>query len=117
MTQFGLVLSVARSAGVIGAEHAFFEAGGGCARCNGSGYAGRLGIFEHRDVRGQVADLLVLERARFNPRAAERIVAAALAAGDAGARDLRGDGMLKAAMGLTTPEEVFAATMQETTAT
>jgi type II secretory ATPase GspE/PulE/Tfp pilus assembly ATPase PilB-like protein len=110
------VLAVARSSGILGvAEPAFFEAGGGCSHCSGSGYGGRLGIFEHRDVRGQVADLLVLERGRFDPRAAERVFAGALAAGDAGARDLRDDGMLKAAMGLTTPEEVLAATMQEST--
>jgi hypothetical protein len=33
--------------------------------------------------------------------------------GDLGSRTMREDGMLKAALGVTTPEEVFGATMEE----
>jgi type II secretory ATPase GspE/PulE/Tfp pilus assembly ATPase PilB-like protein len=32
--------------------------------------------------------------------------------GDPGARNMREDGILKAALGLTTPEEVYAATLE-----
>ena len=91
----------------------FHEAGGGCPQCNRSGYSGRVGIFEVREIRGEVADLLVRDRARFDPRSAELVFSGACACGDARARNLREDGMLKAALGLTTPEEVFGATMQE----
>ena len=35
-----------------------------------------------------------------------------MAKGDLGARSMREDGMLKAALGLTTPEEVFGATLE-----
>ena len=118
--RFGPLLDLVRHANAgPGAERTtteFFEAGGGCAACGRSGYAGRGGIFEFRELRPAVGDLLLRERSRFDPQAAEGVFAAALRAGDAGARGLRDDGMIKAAFGLTTPEEVFGATMESSAA-
>jgi type IV pilus assembly protein PilB len=94
-----------------GAAVAFFEAGGGCSACNRSGYAGRTGIFEFRDIRSAVADLLLRQGPRFDPAAAEAIFSAALIGGEVSARSMREDGIVKSSFGLTTPEEVFGATM------
>jgi len=114
--RFGPLVENARDAGVIrraeGGECAFFEAGGGCGACNRSGFWGRLGIFEYREIRGPVAEMLLQQRSRFDPRAAESAFGEAVAKGDLGARSMREDGMLKAALGLTTPEEVFGATLE-----
>jgi type II secretory ATPase GspE/PulE/Tfp pilus assembly ATPase PilB-like protein len=90
----------------------FYEAGGGCNACNRSGFAGRSGIFEFRDIRASVADLLLRQRTRFDPVAAESIFSEAVEGGDFGARSMREDGVLKAFLGITTPEEVFGATME-----
>lgn len=90
---------------------ALFEAGGGCPACNRSGFAGRLGIFEFREIRRPLAERLLRQRGRFDPAGAELLFSAAARAGDLGARGLREDGLVKAAFGMTTPEEVFGATM------
>jgi len=118
--RFGPLLDLVRHSGAAPAADraatGFFEAGGGCDACGRSGYAGRIGIFEFRELRPAVSDLLLRERSRFDPQAAEGVFAAAVHAGDAGARCLREDGMIKAAFGLTTPEEVFGATMESSAA-
>jgi type II secretory ATPase GspE/PulE/Tfp pilus assembly ATPase PilB-like protein len=110
--RYGRLIDHANSAGAVEFRD-FYEAGGGCSACNHSGYAGRSGIFELREIRGTVADLLMRQRSRFDPRAAEALFSSAVAAGDIGSRTMREDGMLKAALGFTTPEEVFGATMEE----
>jgi type II secretory ATPase GspE/PulE/Tfp pilus assembly ATPase PilB-like protein len=92
----------------------FCEAGGGCPGCNRSGFVGRLGIFEFREIRQPVSDQLLRQRNRFDPIAAEAAFSGAVHGGDLGARSLREDGILKASAGLTTPEEVFGATMEAT---
>ncbi len=112
---YRMLLAVARTSPAVaaaGEPGGFFEAGGGCAACNRSGYSGRCGIFEFREIRSAVADLLLRQRARFDPQAAEAVFAGALRGGDLGGRSLREDGMLKAALGLTTPEEVQGATLE-----
>ncbi len=93
-------------------EPVFYEAGGGCPLCHGSGFSGRTGIFEFRDMGSRLADLLVRQRSRFDPAAAEAMFGNAVAAGDVGARNMREDGMLKASLGFTAPEEVFGATLE-----
>jgi type II secretory ATPase GspE/PulE/Tfp pilus assembly ATPase PilB-like protein len=119
--RFGYVIESAKRIGAIRLEeagaHNFFEAGGGCSACNRSGFAGRTGIFEFRDTRGQLADLLLRQRSRFDPIAAETAFSTAVVGGDIGARSMREDGILKAYLGLTTPEEVFGATMERIEAT
>jgi type II secretory ATPase GspE/PulE/Tfp pilus assembly ATPase PilB-like protein len=99
-----------------GAPSGFFEAGGGCSACNRSGFLGRSGIFEFRELRDKVAGLLIRHRGRFDPIAAESHFSAAALGGDIGARSMREDGIVKAYLGLTTPEEVFGATMDRAVA-
>jgi general secretion pathway protein E len=73
----------------------------GCAHCQGTGYRGRLGIYELVDVTPELQEL-ILGRAT-----AERMRALATAQGG---RTLREDGLLKARAGLTTVEEVVRVT-------
>jgi general secretion pathway protein E len=73
----------------------------GCARCQGTGYRGRFGIYELVDVTPELQEL-VLARAT-----AERMRALA---SSQGGRTLREDGLLKARAGLTTVEEVVRVT-------
>lgn len=95
----------------VGAAAGFSEAGGGCSACNRSGFTGRSGIFEFRDIRAQVAELLLRQGNRFDPMEAESFFSAATLRGDIAARSMREDGMVKAAFGIMTPEEVLGATM------
>jgi type II secretory ATPase GspE/PulE/Tfp pilus assembly ATPase PilB-like protein len=114
--RFGELLEHGRRDGVFGDVAAtppvFFEAGGGCARCQRSGFSGRLGIFELRDLRPAVSELLGRPGQPFDSRRAEERFAVARQGGELAARTLREDGILKAALGLTTPEEVMAATLE-----
>jgi type IV pilus assembly protein PilB len=113
--RFENIVKIARRSGVVRfadrQSQGFFEAGGGCSACNRSGYVGRLGIFEFREIRRPVADLLMRQRVRFDSMGAESIFSAAILEGDIGARCMHEDGILKASFGITTPEEVFGATM------
>ena len=113
--QFGRMAQAARDAGTIhlvdGDKCGFFEAGGGCEACNRSGFVGRSGIFEFREIRHTFSEQLLRQRTRFDPMSAELHYAAATATGEIGARNMRDDGILKASIGVTTPEEVFGATM------
>ena len=111
----GRLAMAALSSGVVRSAEAgsqgYFEAGGGCSGCARSGFVGRCGIFEFRDLRRQIADLLLAHRGHFDPAAAEGVFAAAALGGELGARCMREDGILKASLGITTPEEVMGATM------
>jgi type IV pilus assembly protein PilB len=69
----------------------------GCARCFGTGYSGRIGLFEVLPVDGAIRRL-ILDRA-----SADEIRTQALAAG---MTPLREDGRLKVLAGATTIEEV-----------
>ena len=73
----------------------------GCPRCQGTGYRGRLGIYELVDVTPALQEL-VLARAT-----AERMREVASAQGG---HTLREDGLLKARAGATTVEEVVRVT-------
>ena len=73
----------------------------GCARCQGTGYRGRLGIYELVDVTPALQEL-VLSRAT-----AERMRALV---DTQGGRTLREDGLLKACAGFTSMEEVVRVT-------
>jgi type IV pilus assembly protein PilB len=70
----------------------------GCERCGGLGYRGRVGIYEMMVVGEEIGDL-ILQRASADEvrRAAE----------EGGMIPLRQDGLLKAARGVTTIEEVL----------
>ena len=74
-----------------------FEAGG-CARCNGSGFRGRLGIYEIMPISSAIRDL-TLENA-----SSDRI---ATVAREEGMRTLREDAFAKVSEGLTAIDEVM----------
>ncbi|MGH3144546.1 MAG: GspE/PulE family protein, partial [Rubrobacter sp.] len=79
-------------------ERAEFYEATGCDRCSGTGYRGRIGIYEMMVVTEGIRDL-VLRRVPTDEigRAAE----------EAGMVRLREDGLAKAATGITTIEEVL----------
>jgi type IV pilus assembly protein PilB len=70
----------------------------GCKRCGGSGYRGRIGIYELLVITKSIRDL-ILRRA-----STDEIVHVAE---EEGMVHLREDGLLKAAQGITTIEEVL----------
>ena len=70
----------------------------GCDRCSGTGYRGRIGIYEMMSLTDEIREL-VLRRA-----SSEEIGRAAEASGMV---RLREDGLRKAAQGITTVEEVL----------
>jgi type II secretory ATPase GspE/PulE/Tfp pilus assembly ATPase PilB-like protein len=92
----------------------FFEAGGGCNACNQSGFLGRLGIFEFRELDERLTELVQNQGLRFDSLAAEEIFSNAVIGGDIAFRTLREDGIIKAFTGIVAPEEVFGATMDGT---
>jgi len=71
--------------------------GAGCENCKGTGYRGRLGLYELMRMNEEIAELVV----RRAPLADVRDAAKA-----AGMKELREDGLLKVLKGETTPEEV-----------
>jgi type IV pilus assembly protein PilB len=83
-------------------EKANFRKGRGCDKCRGTGYKGRMGIFEicvlddeiRRMVNERMSVAMIRQRAR-----------------DLGMRTLREDGLRKVLGGMTTPDEVITATM------
>jgi general secretion pathway protein E/type IV pilus assembly protein PilB len=79
-----------------------FRKGRGCDSCRGTGYKGRNGIFEIFMVDDEIRTLI-------NDRASVSEVRQR--ARDLGMRTLREDGIRKAVAGVTTPEEIIAATM------
>src|SRR5690606_5239199 len=75
-----------------------WKAARGCAQCLGTGYRGRLGIYEMIPVSERMQHLIV-SGASVNEMKAQ--------ARSEGHRFLREDGLLKAWQGLTTVEEVL----------
>ena len=75
-----------------------FHKGVGCDHCGGTGYRGRMGLYELMIVSEEIRSL-ILRRAPTDEisRVAEK----------EGMIRLRDDGLLKAAQGMTTVEEVF----------
>ena len=70
---------------------------GGCDRCGGSGYRGRIGLYEVMEITEPIR-AMVLERASVDD-----IVAVAVSEG---MRRLRDDGLLKVRDGLTSIAEI-----------
>jgi len=86
---------------VEGSADANWRRAHGCPRCQGTGYRGRLGIYELVDVTPQLQES-ILERDTAD-RMRELVSAQ-------GGRTLREDGLLKARAGATTVEEVVRVT-------
>ena len=88
-----------------GASMKFFR-GKGCPKCMGSGYKGRLGIFELLSLAGkEVLRNLIVARAPLHELKKE--------AARQGMVTLRDDGIRKIREGLTTIEEVIRVTQEE----
>src|SRR5271166_4133571 len=77
--------------------------GQGCERCFGSGYTGRIGIFEMMELSDEIRKMIMRS---------EDAVAITGAARRNGMRNLREDGWLKIANGFTTPDEVMRVTQE-----
>lgn len=85
-----------------GATAGDFAHGAGCAACHGTGYRGRMGIFEiflvHDGIRAMIYDNVTAVRLREQARRD-------------GMRTMREDGIRKILAGLTTIEEVVSVTV------
>ncbi len=83
-------------------EGANFRKGHGCEKCRGTGFKGRMGIFEicvlDDEIRSMVNEGMSITLIRQRAR-------------DLGMRTLREDGIRKVLAGMTTPDEVITATM------
>jgi type II secretory ATPase GspE/PulE/Tfp pilus assembly ATPase PilB-like protein len=74
--------------------------GSGCPACRGTGYRGRVGIFELLVATDEIRDAIAARA----PRSALRAIA-----GQQGMLTLQEDGWRKVLDGVTTPEEVLRA--------
>ena len=77
--------------------------GAGCEQCSGSGYTGRLGIFELMDLNDEIRKRIM------SNEDASQITAAARRNG---MRNLREDGWMKVQDGLTTVQELMRVTQE-----
>ncbi len=77
--------------------------GSGCEVCNGSGYKGRAGIFELMELNDELRNLIMANAD------ASKLTEAAIRNG---MRNLREDGWMKVATGITTAEEVTRVTQE-----
>jgi general secretion pathway protein E len=77
--------------------------GQGCDRCFGSGYTGRVGIFELMELNDEIRQLIMHN---------EDAVAITNAARKNGMRNLREDGWIKVAQGVSTADEVMRVTQE-----
>jgi general secretion pathway protein E/type IV pilus assembly protein PilB len=78
--------------------------GRGCQKCRGTGFKGRLGIFEIFRVEEEIEQMIYENRNLVELREKAR---------DLGMRTLRQDGIRKVLAGQTTIEEVLKATVAE----
>jgi type II secretory ATPase GspE/PulE/Tfp pilus assembly ATPase PilB-like protein len=77
--------------------------GAGCQRCFGSGYTGRVGIFELMELSDEIRQKIMRS---------EDASEITLAARRNGMRNLREDGWLKVEQGVTTAGEVMRVTQE-----
>jgi type IV pilus assembly protein PilB len=81
-----------------------FYQGKGCAACNGTGYLGRLPIFEFLGVDNEISEMIIAGASESQVRAAAR---------RKGYNGLLDSGVSKILQGLTTAEEVISTTFTE----
>lgn len=91
-------------AGVDSTKEGFCR-GGGCEHCLGTGYHGRVALFEFFVVNDEIERMIHSDVSLFELRKYAR---------SQGMRSLREDGLHKASAGVTTLAEVLAATVEET---
>ncbi|MBN1972717.1 MAG: Flp pilus assembly complex ATPase component TadA [Sedimentisphaerales bacterium] len=78
--------------------------GAGCTQCSGTGYKGRLAIFEMFELNTEVRELAFSKAPTTELRKAARA---------SGMRTLRQDGIIKVLKGITTPVEIVKTTGSE----
>jgi type IV pilus assembly protein PilB len=83
---------------------ASFMKGEGCLKCNGTGFRGRVGIFEMFNVNEELQSMIYEESS---------LVALRDKAREMGMRNMREDGVRKVIAGVTTPQEVLYATVSD----
>ncbi len=93
--------SVARYAAKAGIKPEQVHYGAGCDKCRGSGYLGRVGIYEQLVVDNQLRDMINKDASVNNMRRFFH---------ESGRRSLYDDGIVKVKQGLTTIEEVLRVT-------
>jgi type IV pilus assembly protein PilB len=81
-----------------------FWKGAGCKRCGGSGYRGRVGVFEMLEMNSAMRDLAFNQATTMQLRATARA---------SGMRSLLEDGKLKVLAGVTTPDDLLRVTQAE----
>jgi type IV pilus assembly protein PilB len=91
-----------RSLGIT-SEEATFSRGEGCPACKNTGYQGRVAVFELMEMNEAIRSLIIAKASSSSIKAA---------AAQAGFRTLRQEGMLKAAAGVTSVEEVLRVTQE-----
>lgn len=77
--------------------------GAGCERCYGTGYRGRVGIFELMELNEELRSAIIQNQDASKLTAIAR---------RQGMRNLREDGWMKVARGVTTPDEVIRVTQE-----
>ncbi len=100
---FADTIRVLQTQGIMGKgqdnlSKARFYRGVGCAQCHGSGFAGRIGLFELFEITEEMRDLIMA-------RQPASVIRAAAIRG--GMKTLFQDGVAKALLGETTIDEVF----------
>lgn len=85
-------------------DDASFMKGEGCLKCNGTGFRGRVGIFEMFNVNEELQSMIYEEAS---------LVALRDKAREMGMRNMREDGIRKVLAGVTTPHEVLHATVTD----
>lgn len=86
---------------LMGHESAHWQQPVGCPACQGTGYRGRVGIYELVDVTPELQEMIITGATAEKMR---------VLVNAQGGRTLRDDGLLKARAGLTTVEEVVRVT-------
>lgn len=83
---------------------ASYMKGEGCLKCSGTGFRGRVGIFEMFNVNEELQQMIYEEAS---------LVALRDKAREMGMRNMREDGIRKVIAGVTTPQEVLHATVSD----
>ncbi len=91
-----------RSLGIASGPADFYR-GEGCPACKNTGYQGRVGLFELMELNDAVRGMIVAKASSNSIKSA---------AAQAGFRTLRQEGLIKAAHGITTVEEVLRVTQE-----
>ncbi len=86
---------------------ATFYTGEGCPKCNGTGFKGRLGIFEMFVITEEIQQMIYEGRTLVELRTKAR---------EGGMRNMREDGWRKVFAGMTTVEEVLHVTVSDSIA-